>query len=124
MVSLPARLRTARNNPFNEVLKAKVRLVFGSDCMPFSPLYGLHSAANAPYPSQRISAFDGLAAYTRDAAYASFEEKDKGTLCEGKFADFVVLSGDPLADSRHISSIQVLKTVIAGEVVYERSLRG
>jgi len=115
--------RTSRNNPFNEILKAKVRLVFGSDCMPFSPLYGLHSAVNAPYPSQRISAFDALAAYTRDAAYASFEENVKGTISEGKFADFVVLSGDPLSDSGRISSMEVLKTIVSGEIVYERSLR-
>jgi predicted amidohydrolase YtcJ len=115
--------RTSRNNPFNEVLKAKVKLVFGSDCMPFSPLYGLHSAVNAPYPSQRISALEALAAYTRDAAYASFEETLKGTISEGKFADFAVLSGDPLAEIGRISSMEVLKTIVSGEIVYERSSR-
>jgi predicted amidohydrolase YtcJ len=115
--------RTSRNNPFKEVLKAKVKLVFGSDCMPFSPLYGLHSAVNAPYPSQMISAFDALAAYTRDAACASFEEDLKGTISEGKVADFAVLSGDPLSDPGRISSMEVLKTIVNGEIVYERSSR-
>jgi hypothetical protein len=113
--------RTSRNNPFSEVLKARVRLVFGSDCMPFSPLYGIHSAVNAPYPSQRVSAFDALAAYTRDAAYGSFEEHEKGSISEGKLADFVVLSGDPVANPDRISSMEVLKTVVDGEIVYGRS---
>jgi predicted amidohydrolase YtcJ len=113
--------RASRNNPFNEVLKAKVRLVFGSDCMPFSPVYGIHSAVNAPYPAQRISAADAVSAYTRDAAYSSFEENIKGTISEGKFADFVVLSRDPFEDSQQIASIDVLKTVVGGDIVFERS---
>lgn len=112
--------RTARNNPFKEVLASKVRLVFGSDCMPFSPLYGIHSAVNAPYPSQKISAFDAFAAYTRDAASASFSEDMKGTLSKGKLADFVVLSDDPFETSSKLSSVRVLKTIVDGDVVFDR----
>jgi predicted amidohydrolase YtcJ len=112
--------RAARNNPFREVLASRVRLVFGSDCMPFSPLYGIHSAVNAPHPSQRISVYQAFAAYTRDAALASFSEGRKGTLTQGKFADFAVLSDDPFADPSKICSIRVLKTVVDGDVVYDR----
>lgn len=112
--------RAVMNNPFKEVLKSKVRMVFGSDCMPFSPVYGLVSAVGAPHPSQRITAEEAVAAYTRDAAYASFEEMVKGALSEGKLADFVVLSGDPFTDPASLARLTVLKTVIDGEVVYER----
>ncbi len=115
--------RVGSNNPFRLVLKAKVRLVFGSDCMPFSPMYGIHSAVNAPHQSQRLTVEEALAAYTKDAAYASFDEHVKGILEEGRFADFAVLSGDPFADPAKIRSIEVLKTVVAGEVVFERSRR-
>lgn len=111
--------RTSMNNPFREVLKARVKLVFGSDCMPFSPLYGIHSAVNAPYPSQRIPPYDAISACTRDAAYASFEESLKGTLAKGKLGDFVVLSRDPLTEPAGISSIAVMKTVMGGEFVFD-----
>jgi predicted amidohydrolase YtcJ len=114
--------RAKRNNPFAEVLKAKVRMVFGSDCMPFSPLYGIYSAVNAPYPSQRISVEDAIAAYTREAAYASFEEGLKGSIEDGKLGDFVVLAGDPFADPGNVASVGVTKTIVGGEVVYDRAV--
>lgn len=115
--------RAARSNPFKEVLSSRVRMVFGSDCMPFSPLYGIHSAVNAPYSSQRITVKQALAAYTREAAFASFEERSKGVLSEGRLADFVVLSENPFEVPRRISSIVVLKTVLSGRPVYERGIR-
>ena len=123
-ISRLGKARASRNNPFNEVLRAKVRLVFGSDCMPISPLYGIHSAVNALYPAQRIPVHEAVAAYTREAAYASFEEGCKGTIAEGKYADFAVLSGDPFEDQDKISSTGVLKTVIGGDIVFERSSKG
>jgi predicted amidohydrolase YtcJ len=122
-ISRLGKSRASRNNPFREVLNAKVRLVFGSDCMPFSPIYGIHSAVNAPYPAQKVSVGEALAAYTRDAAFPSFEENIKGTISEGKFADFVVLSRDPFEEPSRISSINVLKTVVGGEVVFDRPPR-
>ncbi len=112
--------RTSRNNPFAEVLRAKVRLVFGSDCMPFSPLYGIHSAVNAPHESQKIDVLSAVSAYTVDAAFPSFEEKLKGTLSEGKVADFIVLSDNPFEAPTAISSMTVLKTVVGGNIVYEK----
>ncbi len=116
--------RTSRNNPFREVLGNRIRLVFGSDCMPFSPLYGIHSAVNAPYASQRMEVGEALAAYTREASFASFEEGFKGTLSEGGFADFAVLSADPFVEPTKVSSLAVLKTVVNGEIVYERKKGG
>ncbi|MCJ7606942.1 MAG: amidohydrolase family protein, partial [Thermoplasmata archaeon] len=98
----------------------RVKLVFGSDCMPFSPIYGLASAVAAPHDVQRLTVEEALAAYTRDAAYTSFEENVKGVIAEGKLADFVVLSRNPFDDPSDIRSIQVVKTVVGGEVVYDR----
>ncbi len=113
--------RTDACNPFHEVLKSKVKLVFGSDCMPFSPVYGIHSAVNAPSPAQRLSVEQAVSAYTSDAAFASFEDKSKGMLTPGKLADLVVLSSDPFADPANIRSIKVLMTVLDGEVVYDKT---
>jgi predicted amidohydrolase YtcJ len=116
--------RASRNNPFKEILKTRVKLVFGSDCMPFSPAYGIRSAVTATYPSQRLTVEEAFHAYTRDAAYASFEEHHKGTIAPGKLADFVVLSADPFHNPDVLSSLSVLKTIIGGEVVFDRSMRG
>lgn len=116
--------RVARNNPFKEVLAARVKLVFGSDCMPFSPMYGIMSAVNAPYAAQRVPLLDAVAAYTRDAAFASFEEHLKGTLSVGKFADFAVLSADPFSDPGSMSTTRIVKTVVGGNVVFDRSSKG
>lgn len=110
-------VRTSRNNPFREVLDEGVTLAFGSDCMPFHPMYGMSSAVNAPFPSQRIAPLEALAAYTRDAAFTSFEERDKGTLEKGKLADFAVLSGDIL-DPGISPNVTVLMTVLGGDVVH------
>ncbi len=115
--------RANRNNPFKEILRAKVRLVFGSDCMPFSPIYGIRSAVNASYSSQRLTVEEAFLSYTRDAAYASFEENWKGTISTGKVADFIVLSDDPFKDRDALTSLFVLKTVVGGEVVFDSSAR-
>jgi len=116
--------RAVRNNPFKEVLNARVRMVFGSDCMPFSPMYGVISAVNAPHEAQRITTEEAVAAYTREAAYASFEEQSKGTITAGKQADLVILSADPFVDASSLKGVTVLKTVLGGEIVYERTKPG
>jgi predicted amidohydrolase YtcJ len=119
-ISRIGKARASRNNPFREVLNSKVRLVFGSDCMPMDPLYGIHSAVNAPYPSQRLSAHEAVTAYTKEAAYGSFDEFSKGDLSVGKLADFVVLSGNPFDEPGRISSMGVLETIVGGATVYRR----
>jgi predicted amidohydrolase YtcJ len=60
-----------------------------------------------------------LRAFTVDAAYAAFEEKDKGTLVEGKLADFVVLDTDVMTcPPDDILKAKVLMTVVGGEIVF------
>ena len=71
-------------------------------------------------PKQKIDLDEALAAYTRDAAYASFEEKEKGTLEPGKLADFVLLDKDLLRlKPAEIREVKVRMTVIGGKVAYE-----
>ncbi|MBU7032000.1 MAG: amidohydrolase [Theionarchaea archaeon] len=110
------RFGTGRDNRFNTLRKAGIPLVFGSDCMPFSPLFGISQIANAPYKEQRLSVEEAFAIYTKNGAYASFEEHIKGTIEKGKLADFVVLSGDPR--EQDISALSVEMTIVGGEVVY------
>lgn len=64
-----------------------------------------------------------LHAWTLGSAYAAFEEHRKGSLVPGKLADLAVLSGDPTAvDPEEIASLQVLATVVGGEVRHDVGL--
>ena len=87
--------RDARSNPLRELLDAGLDLAFGSDGMPPGPLYGLHGALDGPFPSQRITFDEAIAAYTLGGATFEFDEDEKGSLDPGKLADLVVLDHDP-----------------------------
>jgi predicted amidohydrolase YtcJ len=55
------------------------------------------------------------------AAFAGFEEDEKGSLAPGKLGDFVVLSGDPLSiPPQQLDRIRAEATVVGGRVVYPR----
>ncbi len=110
--------RDAQIDPHHTVLDAGVQLAFGSDGMPFGPLYGIHCAVNAPYVTQRVSVAEALRAYTLGAAYAGFEERSLGSLEPGKLADFIVLSEDP-ARAPNINEITIERTYLAGRCVFE-----
>ena len=111
--------RTAASNRFADVLEAGVPLAFGSDCMPFDPLYGVQQAVTAPEVRQRLSVTEALRAYTSGAAYAGHDEDRAGTVEPGKRADLVVLEASPWAvDPDAIADVDVAMTVVDGEVVY------
>jgi predicted amidohydrolase YtcJ len=65
--------------------------------MPMGPLYGVEQAVTAPEPGQRLGVTEALAAYTRGAAYAGFDEDRMGTVQPGKLGDLVVLEESPWA---------------------------
>ena len=70
-------------------------------------------------PEQAITPFEALRAVTADAAWQYFEEDRKGTLEEGKLADLVILSDNPLTvDPMAIRDIQVVETIKEGRTVY------
>jgi predicted amidohydrolase YtcJ len=69
--------------------------------------------------NQKISVDEAIKAWTLDGAYATFEEKTKGSITPGKLADFVVLEKDPRkvpADT--IKDIVLEATYLGGEKVY------
>lgn len=112
--------RAAAGNAYADLTAAGVPLAFGSDHMPFGPRYGLASAVAAPHPGQRLAMPEALAAYTAGAAFAAFEEADRGHLRPGARADAVALSADPrVSGAPPATGLAVDLTVAGGEVVYD-----
>ena len=67
-------------------------------------------------PQQCISAVQAIKMFTLDAAYAQFEEHEKGSLTVGKRADMVVLTSNPTTiDINEIADIKVLQTIVSGQ---------
>jgi predicted amidohydrolase YtcJ len=119
---------------FRSILDTGGILTFGSDwpVAPLSPLKGVYAAVTRRtiddaypdgwQPQEKITVEQALAAYTRNNAYAVFEESEGGTLEVGKRADLVVLAADPrrIAPER-IPELAVVETVIDGERVFVAS---
>jgi len=128
----PERIRTTY--AFRSLRDAGARLAFGSDWFvaPPTPLEGIYAAVTRRtlddrnpggwVPEQKITVEDALRAYTTGGAYASFDEKDKGTLERGKLADFVLIDRDLTRIAPEtIRDATVMMTVVGGRVVYDRT---
>jgi predicted amidohydrolase YtcJ len=107
----------------------------GSDVpvTPLSPWWGIWAAVvrrdmetgQILAPEERISVAQALALYTRNGAYAGFEEDRKGALEPGKLADFIVVDRDVLTvPADELKDVRVLQTFVSGRSVYERLSAG
>ncbi|MHA2602141.1 MAG: amidohydrolase [Candidatus Thorarchaeota archaeon SMTZ1-83] len=106
-------------NMFRVALDNGAHLAFGSDGMPYGPIYGIWSATTHPNDRVRLTVEEALRCYTMEAAYASFMEKTVGSLAVGKRADFAVLSDDILnVQPEKIKDIIVEMTIVGGIVEY------
>lgn len=93
-----------------------------------APLKGIHDLVNRRTqdgeevtPTESLTAFQALRAYTYGSAYATFLEGDMGSLAPGKLADVAVLSDDVTRiQPERIREIEVLATVIGGSVAFEK----
>jgi predicted amidohydrolase YtcJ len=72
-------------------------------------------------PSERLPLRKAIDAYTRDGAWASFDEQRKGTLTRDMLADLVVLSDDIFSGpASPLTATEVAVTIADGKVVYRR----
>lgn len=80
-----------------------------------------NAAGQALWPKECISLEEAVRAYTYNGAYATFEERIKGTIEPGKLADLTVLETDLRAvEPAALGSVRVDLTIIDGEIVYQR----
>jgi predicted amidohydrolase YtcJ len=76
-------------------------------------------------PEEALGVMDAIRMQTIWAAFAGFQERDKGSIEVGKLADLVVVSADPLTVSHdRLADIQTDITIIDGKVVHQRLGQG
>src|SRR5438477_2614446 len=108
-----------------------VMLAFGTDwpVAPLDPIQGLYAAVTRAtldgknpggwIPEEKITLPEAIEAYTMGAAFAEFQEREKGSITPGKLADMVILS-DNIFDLKPeaIRNVKVKTTITSGKVVY------
>lgn len=107
--------------PLRNLLGQKMLFAFGSDAsmIPVDPLSGIAAAVGTNDPRQKLTVEEAVRAYTSGAAFAEFQETEKGSIKPGKLADFVILSDDIFTlDPSRISQTKILTTVMNGKIVY------
>jgi Predicted metal-dependent hydrolase with the TIM-barrel fold len=131
----PARLgrdRLAGAYAWNSLLKTRAVICGGSDA-PIErgePMIEFYAAVTRKsikgesgdgwHPEQAVSREEALKMFTINAAYAAFEENDKGSIEPGKLADFSVFDQDIMKiPEPEILKTRCVMTVIGGEVVYQ-----
>jgi hypothetical protein len=124
--------RVAGAYAWQRFIKMGIPVANGSD-FPVeepNPMLGLYSSITRQdlkgeppagwTPDQKMTREQALHSFTLGAAYAAFEEKQKGTLEAGKLADFVVLDRDIMTvPPLEIPKTRVRMTVLGGRIVHE-----
>ena len=97
-------------------LHAIAPLGSGWPAAPLNPMLTMNAPAATP-----LTVAEALTALTGGAAFAEFQENEKGTIARGKLADMVILSDDILAVPRaQIKDVRVLATIVGGKIVHQR----
>jgi len=117
--------RAARGGLWKSISDSGGRVVFGSD-WPVATLDAMGRivgiANRLPRPGgtdQRLPLTSAIDKYTSGPAYASFDEREKGTLAPGMLADIVVLATNVFAHAPAVRSDAAVKiTIFDGKIVY------
>jgi hypothetical protein len=109
--------------PFRTLMKEGVVIISGSDCPveKISPLLGIWAAVAKRGSDESLNVKQALETYTLNAAHASLDATEKGTIEVGKLADFTILSDDLFSvEPDMFKKVKVETTVVDGEIVYSR----
>ncbi len=113
--------RAKQTYAFRSFLDHGVILSGSSDCPieSMDVMLAIQSCVNRPEfePQQSITIGEALSMFTCNAAWAQFEEQVKGSITEGKKADFVVLGENPTkVPENEIAGIGIEQTICDGVV--------
>lgn len=110
--------RNAALNPIRTCMERGCVVSFGSDapCTAPDPIVWLYKAVNHSNPAQRISIRDALRMATYNGYWATFDEKERGSLETGKLADMVILSANPYdTPAELLGELRVEQLILGGE---------
>jgi predicted amidohydrolase YtcJ len=117
---------------FRSLRDAGATLAFSSDwnVAEMDPMVGIYTAltradldgSGAWVPEETVDLMTALRAYTLGSAWAIGVDDERGSIAPGKAADLAILSHDltALDDPREVLDVHVERTIVAGEVVFER----
>jgi len=90
--------RAERISPLRKMTDMGIALSGGSDapCTLPDPIFGIYAACNHYVPGQSLTVAEALKMFTYQAAWTTFDEKERGSLEKGKVADMVILNRNPL----------------------------
>ncbi len=120
--------REETQNPTKSLIDHGVRVSYGSDSAPYSPLITIWTAVTRKGwqgkvygPEESVTVEEAIRLHTLESAYMTFDENVKGSIEVGKLADMVVLGEDILSvDPDRIRHIPIERTIIGGNEVYRR----
>ena len=89
----------------------------GWPAAPLNPILALQPTTSAA----SLTVADTLTALTSGAAFAEFQENEKGTIARGKLADMAILDADILTiPAARVRDVRVLTTIVGGKIVHQR----
>ena len=122
--------RAARMMPMRTYLDAGVPLAGSSDSAvsDYNPWVGMGAATMRRTVAgrllgdeERITTREALRSYTIGGAYATGQERRRGSIEPGKLADLVVLAHDPLTiEPAALADVMPLATMVGGRWVFDR----
>jgi predicted amidohydrolase YtcJ len=114
--------RTERISPLRKMTDMGIVLSGGSDapCTLPDPIFGIYAACNHYIPDQSVTIPEALKMFTYNAAWTTFDEKERGSLEAGKMADMVILNRNPLEmKPPELLSLKVAQLILNGQMYKE-----
>ncbi|HQO03111.1 MAG TPA: amidohydrolase [Spirochaetota bacterium] len=109
--------RAYRISPLRTMTDMGIVMSGGSDgpCTEPDPVFGIWAACNHYVPEESVTVQEALTMFTRNAAWTSFDENERGSLEKGKKADMVILNRNPLAMKKeNLLDLSVEKLILSG----------
>jgi len=110
--------RTEQISPLRKMTDMGIVLSGGSDapCTLPDPILGIYAACNHYIPEQSLTIPEALKLFTWNAAWTTFDEKERGSLETGKMADMVILNRNPLTmKPNELLGLKVENLLLKGE---------
>ena len=118
--------RAGRLNPLRTMWDRGIVLTAGSDapCTDPDPILWMQRACNHSNPAESLTVREALRMCTYNGAWATFDERERGSLEPGKRADMAVLSENPYeAGPTGIGDVRV-EGLLLGGLPYEPQSQG